>query len=250
MTITEVCVAAKKLGMDYGAYVYKYKPSGSREIIQAGQKECPECGKHFTPTNGRQTFCCASCRGKANSKKRAAVSHDNRRKYRVEQYDMDGNFVEIYDSLSKAARAVGTYATGIRDAALKDEPHCGYKWLFADPGTVQQYDIDGRLIAEYDTIQRAEEATGIDKKYIRECLNGRQKRAAGFIWRYSSDDQELSFGIMQYTPEGEFVKRWETMRDAENTLDLPRGSISRVIHGERQTTGGFVWKKAVPTETA
>lgn len=250
MTITEVCVEAKKLGMDYGAYVYKYKPSGSsRTILREDEKECPECGKIFFPTNDRQKFCGASCRGRANQKKRA-VTHDARIKYRVEQYDMDGNFIEAYNSLNKAARAMNTYGAAIRNAAQKGEPLCGYKWLFADPGTIQQYDIDGRLIAEYDTLQQAEEASGINRDYIRDCLNGKQGRTNGFIWRYSTDDRKPTYGVMQCSTDGQVIKCWITMRDAEHALDLTRGSISRVIHGERQTAGGFVWKKAVPTEIA
>ena len=249
MTITEVCVAAKKLGMDYGHYVYKYKPAGSRELMKTDGKECPECGKIFTPTNSRQRFCGASCRCRANAKKRT-VNQDMRRKYKVEQYDMEGNFIEAYDSMNQAARAMNTYGSAIKDAVTKGEPLYGYMWLFVEPGNIQQYDIDGKLITEYENVQQAEDATNIPKKYIRACLNGSQARAGGFIWRYASDDKELNCGIIQCNPDGTEVRHWATMRDAEHALDLSRGSISRVINGERQTTGGFIWKKAVPTEIA
>ena len=56
----------------------------------------------------------------------------------------------------------------------------------ATPGSrrIGQYDDDMNLIAEYDSATLAAKAVGSNRTSIRDCANGKQKHAGGFIWRY------------------------------------------------------------------
>lgn len=48
-----------------------------------------------------------------------------------------------------------------------------------------QYDDDMNLIKEHESVSSAAKAVGISPKCIRDAATGRQKHAAGFVWRYS-----------------------------------------------------------------
>lgn len=50
---------------------------------------------------------------------------------------------------------------------------------------VIQYADDGTEIQQFETVTAAAEAMGIHPKGIRDAANGKQKRAAGFAWRYA-----------------------------------------------------------------
>ncbi|MBQ7437854.1 MAG: hypothetical protein IJV30_11125 [Oscillospiraceae bacterium] len=49
---------------------------------------------------------------------------------------------------------------------------------------IGQYDDEMHLIAEYDSATVAAKAVGSNRTSIRNCANGKQKHAGGFIWRY------------------------------------------------------------------
>ena len=56
----------------------------------------------------------------------------------------------------------------------------------AAPGSrrIGQYNDDMNLIAEYDSATLAAKAVGSNRTSIRDCANGKQKHAGGFVWRY------------------------------------------------------------------
>ncbi len=49
---------------------------------------------------------------------------------------------------------------------------------------IGQYDDEMNLIAEYDSATLAAKAVGSNRTSIRNCANGKQKHAGGFVWRY------------------------------------------------------------------
>ena len=58
------------------------------------------------------------------------------------------------------------------------------------PGSrrIGQYDDQMNLIAEFDSATVAAKAVGSNRTSIRDCANGKQKHAGGYVWRYL--DQE------------------------------------------------------------
>ena len=71
----------------------------------------------------------------------------------------------------------------ITEAAEEKETRSVIK---AAPGSrrIGQYNDDMNLIAEYDSATLAAKAVGSNRTSIRDCANGKQKHAGGFIWRY------------------------------------------------------------------
>ena len=64
----------------------------------------------------------------------------------------------------------------------------------AAPGNrrIGQYDDDMNLIAKYDSATLAAKAVGSNRTSIRDCANGKQKHAGGFIWRYLDQQADLT----------------------------------------------------------
>ena len=51
-----------------------------------------------------------------------------------------------------------------------------------------QMDDDGNIINEFNSLSEAIKATNINSKSIRDCCNGVQKHAGGFVWKYITVD--------------------------------------------------------------
>ena len=49
---------------------------------------------------------------------------------------------------------------------------------------VGQYDDDMHLIAKYESASAAAKAVGSNRTSIRDAANGKQKHAAGYVWKY------------------------------------------------------------------
>lgn len=50
--------------------------------------------------------------------------------------------------------------------------------------------------------------------------------------------------INQYDREGNFIKQWESIHEAEKKLKIYHINIIKVCKGERFTAGGYIWKYA------
>jgi hypothetical protein len=47
--------------------------------------------------------------------------------------------------------------------------------------------------------------------------------------------------IVQLSLDGEFIRKWNSMNEAENYLGITKHKISAVCSGKRKTTGGYRW---------
>lgn len=54
--------------------------------------------------------------------------------------------------------------------------------------TVYQFDLNGNLVANYESVNEAYRQTKI--RHISECATGKQKTAGGYIWSYNSTIEE------------------------------------------------------------
>ena len=51
-----------------------------------------------------------------------------------------------------------------------------------------------------------------------------------------------SIKINQYDMDGNFIKQWNSMKEASETLKLSRGNICLCCEGIRNKTGGYRWR--------
>jgi group I intron endonuclease len=125
----------------------------------------------------------------------------------VIQYDLQGNFIKQWDSISQAENI---YGHGINQCCLgKQNTAKGYIWkyhtkdypLYIPPYVpkprvvndklkeklqqkITQKDLDGNIICCFNSMKEAELITGVKAHNIGECCRKKQKTAGGFIWTY------------------------------------------------------------------
>lgn len=138
---------------------------------------------------------------------------DSMKKFRkkVAQYTLSGDLVNIYDSLTEAS-----FKTGISDSSIgmvctnKRQSGGGYYWMYiedenipqkidikiniktikeSEPKPVIQFDKDGNLISEYQSVREASRQTNIILSSIVETCKGKRKSAGGYIWKYKINNE-------------------------------------------------------------
>lgn len=178
--ISAVCL--KKVKTAHG-YVFRYKVDG----YEYGEK-LPE--EEIRYVNKNNTF------------------------VKVAQYDLDGNFIKVYDSLIEAVRTIFHPNTNKRIQFNKNEnilKSHGYFWkriydtdldyvpnLFQKENKeeiaktnhnnrfkkVAQYDMDMNYLATYKSIAEASRVTKTRESSITSCCKGIYRHANNYIWKY------------------------------------------------------------------
>lgn len=116
---------------------------------------------------------------------------------------------------------------------------------------VIQYDLNGVLVKEWESITKASDSTGIVTSCISRCTLGKIYRAGPFIWRkknnspvsleYSLSVINKELPVLQYSKEGIFIKEWENKFSVVAELGLHLGGVSGCLTGKYKTSGGFIW---------
>lgn len=129
---------------------------------------------------------------------------------------------------------------------------------------ILQFNKDGTLIKEWESAGEAHRELGLDKSGILRCCNKQVLTCGNFIWIKKADYNEnyvfpnfkelkhqtnkgknhtTSKSVVQMTKDGEFIKIWDCMSDAEREINI---SVSRISlcckHPEKhKTAGGYKW---------
>ena len=130
---------------------------------------------------------------------------------RVLQYDLQGNFLAIYNSLNEAANYCNLSQSNLSTCCNGEQKSFGgYLWTYegecspapyvdkkynhttsSTKKIVQQYSKTNEFINEYESAHEAARQIGKPKcaNHITECCQGKRKTCEGFIWRYKNYDQ-------------------------------------------------------------
>ena len=57
--------------------------------------------------------------------------------------------------------------------------------------------------------------------------------------------KKISKPILQYTLDGELVRKWETTYSIEKNMLIHHSDITKCCKGKQKTAGGFIWKYAI-----
>ena len=124
---------------------------------------------------------------------------------------------------------------------------------------VNQYDLEGNYLRNFPSAAEASRYLGRD--CVAACRIGQCCRhlfktgnsAYGYLWEFSSEDnigrpieklQTKGFPVYQYSIDRQFIKRWDTVKEAVEVLNLNYSSICRAYtHGT--ICGGFRWSKTL-----
>jgi hypothetical protein len=48
--------------------------------------------------------------------------------------------------------------------------------------------------------------------------------------------------VNQYNTNGEFIRQWNSIKEAKKCLNIKNAHISQVCQGQRKTAGGYIWR--------
>ena len=123
----------------------------------------------------------------------------------IKQYLTDGSFVANHQSYESASLAVGVSKQQVSNAVRGvADTAGGYMWRKTVSGDISDNDApikplpmavksnnakrilqlssDGKVLVEYESINKASKATGISSKRISLVVNGKNKTAGGYLW--------------------------------------------------------------------
>lgn len=124
---------------------------------------------------------------------------------------------------------------------------------FVEGTKIIQYDLHGIEIARFDSQTDAYNATGVLNTSISQCCLGKTLEAWRFIWRFAHNpltEEDLkqielhSKPVKQYSLSGEFIKEWNTVKEAATELDINEDSINLICNHKsktRHSAGGYLW---------
>lgn len=114
----------------------------------------------------------------------------------VYQYDLNGELIYIYDSISSAESL--TDIKGISKAIINKTIAGGFLWSdviiysldgfktnYKNTRSVCKYDLNDNFITQYDSIKSASEQEDASHSSIVLCCQGKYKSVNGFVWKYS-----------------------------------------------------------------
>lgn len=120
---------------------------------------------------------------------------------------------------------------------------------------IVQLDLNGNYIKTWNSMADASNELGINKPDICSACNGKHKSAGGYMWIHEEDyDENKKYiynnkigeynkrKVIQISKDGEIIKIWDCIADAQKELKIGNGKITSVCKGQRKTTGGYKWK--------
>ncbi len=117
---------------------------------------------------------------------------------------------------------------------------------------------NGELVQEYESITAAARDNGLKAvSSIINCCKGEYLTAGGVQWCYKEDlikhigvkkkeKGQTNEKVLQYDLNGNFIREWRSILEAETTLNIAHSKICAVCRGKCKTAGGFVWKYKDP----
>ena len=194
----------------------------------------------------------------------------------VIQYDLNGNFIQIFNSAAEAAKTIDIDVSYIRlvcNPNTANKSAGGFQWRYyiknyplqieAISGKsgrvgqpVNQYDLKGNYLNTFSSIQNAAQVTKQTARNITFACEKKQKRAGMFQWRYATDidlptnliaERLLKYcnpyiAIEQLNKQGELINTWNSVIDAAETLELDAKKIGLTCEKQQQSYSGFKWQ--------
>lgn len=180
---------------------------------------------------------------------------------KVIQYNLMGNFIKIWDSVSEIV-----YSLKIKDKGLYANLNgvsvtCAnyiWKWYTEDylqkitvdiPNKgkhfVYQYDKQCNCINTYESVFEASNITKIDTASIFKVTHKQRKTAGGYIWSYDNIcDSYYKNQIAQYSLDGTLIKVYDNLETVIKDLKLTsRTAIKNCFNGKQKQAYGYLWKK-------
>jgi hypothetical protein len=117
------------------------------------------------------------------------------------------------------------------------------------------YDLTGAYITTYESAKVAAQSTGVNMGDVTSCCKGvkadgkARYQCKGFIFRYAVDklnefpDTPVACKkVDQYTLDGEYIRTFDSLKEAWLKTGATIGGIGHVCKGLQKSAGGYLWK--------
>ena len=127
----------------------------------------------------------------------------------------------------------------------KGELHPSYGKKRSEESKQKMSDSHKGTTVTDETKQKMSEAHSGEKNHFygkQHSEESKQKMRNSKKGMYDGAKNPNSSKVLQFTLNGEFIKEWETIKQASEETSTNKTSISMCCSGKRNTAGGFVWK--------
>lgn len=192
----------------------------------------------------------------------------DRVKRKVLQFSLDGEFIKEWDSPTDAAKELCINRKGIYEQLRSPQrlkSSQGYIWRYKDEYNnepvcsangsnkrpILQYSKDGDFVKEWESARSAALYYKRNDRNITNVCRGFHSTVAGFMWKYKEGDIKLKIppfisvrltrDVYQHTLDGELIKKWDCMSEAERVVGISESMICLNCRGKYKTAGGYIW---------
>lgn len=173
---------------------------------------------------------------------------------RVKQYSKEGVYIKTWDYIKQASNELNIDASNISSCCYYKKNHNtagGFIWRFENDDTpitvdkskyINQYDIHGNFIKEWENMNKASKELGIDVSSIYNVVNHKLKHTRRFVFLSINEDMENykfpegnlrgSRSIELIDELGNRVASYKSCTEAANDLNLDRKKIAKCCKGE------------------
>jgi group I intron endonuclease len=173
---------------------------------------------------------------------------------KVIQYDLNGELLKVWDNAVTIKKELGWDIKNCCEGAAKTSH--GYQWRYENDNTplytikkphkvnkeIEQYSLDGELIAVFSTTREASAHTGIRTATIQMCASRRRKTAGGFVWKYAEDQRNVIpvshkryIKVVKIDALGECIRKYKTIADAAHDNNISPSALSHYLSGAQKT---------------
>ena len=232
VSFEEACALEQKFIQDYKTYDSKYGYNltlgGEGRVLTDEQKkklseqrQGPNaCGYGYFPSEETKKKMSDAAKGKIFTKK-TREKMANAKKKVVYQYNLDGEFLNIFESATDGANATGTNIGNLCACCRNVVKQAnGFFWSYSfieDPSLIRQYldgevdfsiiktrnekqviqmDLNDNELCVFNSICDASLATGIPAQEISQACKNTNKVTREFKWKFSEDNHNNNFEVI------------------------------------------------------
>lgn len=173
------------------------------------------------------------------------------------QYDLDGNFIKLWNSMSEAKEVAPSQS--ISDCCIRKTASNYFQWRYYEGNTdniepcetkrkkVYQFDLQGNYIRYYRSLHDASRDTNIPFQSIGGNCLGKQSSAGGYYWSYKKHfdydpSKQRKTAVACYNDNGEFIRSFDTVKEAAEFVGVGHSNISECIRGRRKHCKKLRWR--------
>ena len=197
----------------------------------------------------------------------------------LHQFNLDGSFVQTYESISEGARILGKSVTNFSKAVKKGLAY-GFVWIIGDDFSridklleelyekqhhIYQIDSNGKIVNRFTSGLEAERETGFNHSNISFAMHSKTsdgklfRKVGDYYWVDIETDPnyEIDFDfrkghgetkVIQCDLDGNELREFDSIADAQEYLGMPRNKISSIYDCFKPNTNknkayGYIWKK-------